>query len=380
MSKRKDSMKSKRSKSDSSGKPSRSPPSIVKRGNAVPSKPKVKGENFYHDAKKVAYLNMLRGGAPVRNDKGKIIKPAEYANWKPENPVVRVDSNRKWFGNTRTMNADTLEKLRVEMEKKLHDPYQVLLHQNKLPMSLLTESKKIAKMNLLEVESFSDTFGKKASRRKPKLIGCSMEDLVEKANEAEQVFSTLTSTNAGQPDSLTNEEEKEAGIFPLAQDQVFKKGQSKRIWNELYKVIDSSDVVVHVLDARDPLGTRCPRVEAFIEKEAKHKHLLFLLNKCDLIPPSITSKWVQLLSKERPTLAFHASINNSFGKGSLIHLLRQYSKLHPERKQISVGFIGYPNTGKSSIINTLRKKKVCTVAPIPGQTKVNLMYLYENTF
>ncbi|CAG8039193.1 unnamed protein product [Penicillium olsonii] len=38
--------------------------------------------------------------------------------------------------------------------------------------------------------------------------------------------------------------------------------------------------------------------------------------------------------------------------------------------RVSVGFIGYPNTGKSSIINTLRKKKVCTVAPIPGETKV----------
>lgn len=35
-----------------------------------------------------------------------------------------------------------------------------------------------------------------------------------------------------------------------------------------------------------------------------------------------------------------------------------------------MGLIGYPNTGKSSIINTLRKKRVCTVAPIPGETKV----------
>lgn len=35
-----------------------------------------------------------------------------------------------------------------------------------------------------------------------------------------------------------------------------------------------------------------------------------------------------------------------------------------------MGLIGYPNTGKSSIINTLRKKKVCTVAPIAGETKV----------
>jgi nuclear GTP-binding protein len=32
--------------------------------------------------------------------------------------------------------------------------------------------------------------------------------------------------------------------------------------------------------------------------------------------------------------------------------------------------VGYPNTGKSSVINTLRKKKVCTVAPIAGETKV----------
>ena len=76
------------------------------------------------------------------------------------------------------------------------------------------------------------------------------------------------------------------------------------------------------------------------------------------------------LSKDYPTLAFHASITNSFGKGSLIQLLRQFSSLHSDRKQISVGFIGYPNTGKSSIINTLRKRKVCTVAPIPGETKV----------
>jgi nuclear GTP-binding protein len=80
--------------------------------------------------------------------------------------------------------------------------------------------------------------------------------------------------------------------------------------------------------------------------------------------------WVRHLSASFPTLAFHASINNSFGKGSLIALLRQFSSLHSDRKQISVGLIGYPNTGKSSIINTLRKKKVCNVAPIAGETKV----------
>ena len=36
----------------------------------------------------------------------------------------------------------------------------------------------------------------------------------------------------------------------------------------------------------------------------------------------------------------------------------------------SVGFIGYLNVGKSSIINTLKKKKVCKAIPVPGKTKV----------
>lgn len=76
------------------------------------------------------------------------------------------------------------------------------------------------------------------------------------------------------------------------------------------------------------------------------------------------------LQKDYPTCAMRASINNPFGKGSLINLLRQFSKLHKDRKQVSVGLIGYPNVGKSSIINCLRGKKVATIAPIPGETKV----------
>ena len=64
------------------------------------------------------------------------------------------------------------------------------------------------------------------------------------------------------------------------------------------------------------------------------------------------------MSQEYPTLAFHASINNPFGKGSLLSLLRQLARLRSDRKYISVGFVGYPNVGKSSVINTLRTKKV----------------------
>lgn len=51
-------------------------------------------------------------------------------------------------------------------------------------------------------------------------------------------------------------------------------------------MIDSSDVILHVLDARDPVGTRCRHVEKYLSTEAPHKHLIFVLNKIDLVPSS----------------------------------------------------------------------------------------------
>lgn len=59
-----------------------------------------------------------------------------------------------------------------------------------------------------------------------------------------------------------------------------------------FQVIDSSDVVVQVLDARDPMGTRSPHVESFLKKEKHWKHLIFVLNKCDLVPTWATVSMV----------------------------------------------------------------------------------------
>jgi len=218
-------------------------------------------------------------------------------------------------------------------------------------------------MNLLTAESFESTFGGKSSRKKPRLgevsdMSSFLKHVKENTNKYEEKAEKKTTTNP--------EEDYGEGM----KQKLFEKGQSQRIWKELYKVIDGSDVLIQVLDARDPFGTRSKRIENELKTtERRHKHLILVLNKCDLVPTSVTRKYVKLLSKEYPTIAFHASVTNSYGKGALIQLLRQFGVLHQDKKQISVGVVGYPNVGKSSIINTLRGKVVCPAAPIPGETK-----------
>lgn len=245
---------------------------------------RVKGENFYRDAKKVKHLQMYKSGRAVRNANGDIIKAAALQS--TDAPIARVDPNRKWFGNTRVIAQDALSHFREAMGDKKHDSYQVLLKRNKLPMSLLDEKDQTDSptAKILETESFELTFGPKQQRKRPRFIAASnLEELAKmtaddsKSYEENQELNATLGLMGGSildKDDFTQE----------AKEAIFHKGQSKRIWNELYKVIDSSDVVIHVLDARDPIGTRCLSVEKYIKDECPHKHLIYVLNKCDLVP------------------------------------------------------------------------------------------------
>ncbi|RKU48355.1 GTPase required for pre-60S ribosomal subunit nuclear export and maturation [Coniochaeta pulveracea] len=331
---------------------------------------------------KLKRLNMYKEGKAVRNKEGKIVQAASFQS--RDIPTAVIEPNRKWFTNTRVISQDTLKSFREAIAEKDKDPYQVLLKSNKLPLSLIRDGQDVngikqhqAKMTI-ESSPFSEVFGPKMQRKRVKLGSTTIEDLaedsgkslekhVERLEQIKFLNGQLGGTHLDGSEAVIPEED---FSIATAKEAIFSKGQSKRIWNELYKVIDSSDVILHVLDARDPLGTRCRSVEKYLREEAPHKHLVFVINKTDLVPTSVAANWVRALQKEYPTCAFKANMKNSFGRGSLIQLLRQFSILHKDRKQISVGLIGYPNTGKSSIINTLRGKKVCTIAPIPGETKV----------
>lgn len=59
---------------------------------------RVKGENFYRDAKAAARLKMLNGGKAVRDRDGKITKAAAFQAGEDETKPGRVQPDRRWFG------------------------------------------------------------------------------------------------------------------------------------------------------------------------------------------------------------------------------------------------------------------------------------------
>lgn len=242
---------------------------------------------------------------PKRNSKGNILKHEFQSK---ELPSTRIQPDRRWFGNTRVVNQKELEFFREELQTRMSSNYNVILKEKKLPLSLLNDHQKQARVHLLDTQPFEDAFGPKKKRRRPNLLASDYESLLKRADGSQDAFEQKL---ASDPSLEASEGD---GSRDLVRHTMFEKGQSKRIWGELYKVIDSSDVVVQVLDARDPQGTRCYHLEKHLKEHCKHKHMVFLLNKCDLVPAWVTKGWLRVLSKEYPTLAFHASVNKSFGK------------------------------------------------------------------
>ncbi|NXB94384.1 GNL3 protein, partial [Vidua chalybeata] len=167
------------------------------------------------------------------------------------------------------------------------------------------------------------------------------------------------------------------------------KNSKKSFCRELMKVLEASDVVLEVLDARDPMGCRCPQLEQAVTSSGGSKKLLLVLNKIDLVPKDNIEKWLNYLKKEFPTVAFksatmmkdktmeqvtkrHARVDFSetsqyFGSKCLLKLLQGYGKT--QDRAIQVGVVGFPNVGKSSIINSLKGKRACNVGLTRGVTK-----------
>lgn len=176
-------------------------------------------------------------------------------------------------------------------------------------------------------------------------------------------------------DDEMDEDDEEGGAMlddssapELVTAQNLTKESSRRQFDKIFKnVTEAADVVLYVLDARDPEGTRSKEVEREImAADGGSKRLILILNKIDLVPPPVLKAWLVHLRRYFPTLPLKASNGtgnaHSFDhkqltvKGTsdtLFRALKSYAHSKQLKRSISVGVIGYPNVGKSSVINAL---------------------------
>lgn len=131
-----------------------------------------------------------------------------------------------------------------------------------------------------------------------------------------------------------------------------------RDWRHLRQLIKEANVVVEVVDARDVEGTRLPLAESWAGKK-----LMIIANKMDLAD-EIPDETRFVISAKRCGEADRKRII-----GEMVE--------RTAKRPVKALFIGYPNIGKSSIINMLAKRKAARVSPVAGTTK-NVQWVKVN--
>ena len=133
--------------------------------------------------------------------------------------------------------------------------------------------------------------------------------------------------------------------------------------NEAYiqELINDSDIILEILDARDILHSSNKNIETLINNK-ENKLLIYVINKCDLVSEDYIKKIETDIFKKCNKNNFiitssiiREKINNFFEE------LKKHIEIYKKEKQlnendkniIKIGIIGYPNIGKTSIIQSL---------------------------
>ncbi|KAG0222820.1 P-loop containing nucleoside triphosphate hydrolase protein [Mortierella sp. GBAus27b] len=128
-------------------------------------------------------------------------------------------------------------------------------------------------------------------------------------------------------------------------------------WSQIEAFVNATDVLLVVLDARDPQRCKSKRLERLVLKHA-NKRIIYVLNKIDLVPRRNAEGWVKNLSQEYPTIPTKATTEeqSTVGIKELAGLLTRYAS-GTKKPSVVVGVIGYISVGRSSLIKALKQSK-----------------------
>jgi len=133
-------------------------------------------------------------------------------------------------------------------------------------------------------------------------------------------------------------------------------------WPVVLNVLRNSDVVLLLVDARMPEISRNSEIIRKVES-MKGKRLIVVFNKSDLVG----QKDILNLKKEYPN-AFFISATKKTGVKNLRAMLENMAE-NWNRPSLRIGLVGYPNIGKSTLINLLAPSARAKVSSVSGTTK-----------
>ncbi|NLY85243.1 MAG: ribosome biogenesis GTPase YlqF [Tissierellia bacterium] len=151
-------------------------------------------------------------------------------------------------------------------------------------------------------------------------------------------------------------------------------GHMKKTRESIEKNLPLVDIVFELIDARIPISSRNPIIDDILGNKPR----IVILNKSDLASEEGNKVWEEYFLKKN---LITVCINALSGKG-IDRLIKLSNELYKEKrhgfekkgiinKPIRVMILGIPNVGKSTLINTLAKKKSAKTGNKPGITKSN---------
>ena len=149
-------------------------------------------------------------------------------------------------------------------------------------------------------------------------------------------------------------------------------GHMKKTKEEIKNSLKLVDIFLEVIDARIPKSSRNPLISEITEK----KDRIIIMNKTDLSDPVENEKWIKKFADDGiKAIKMNAKekINTkeiyNIAKEILFEKFKKNEEKNIENENIRMMVVGIPNSGKSTFINNIAKRKGARVGNRPGVTQ-----------